>query len=291
MRKFGVPGQSGLTNAPNLRGLTCEGAMRGLQLRIRTATRMLLAGLVFGALLVPSAAMAHGQPADIVFFGPFGRPTLRCLHIMGRAARRCVSQVLSVQRACLDRQLNGNSCDTAARDGQINAAKQVGRDAVNSCLGGQLTELRMIGFDEAKADVARACDQGTAAATLAYTPGLTSPPAAAPIRQCVARTAELSQKFLNFAVRHKSHMLDRMAGRAFLPSQKFRMMDAMHQRMASPQADLVAALAQACPDFATLYGDTAAAVLTSVQHLGDCVVGSTYVQTAITCPPTPTPVP
>src|SRR5215468_2273662 len=101
-------------------------------------------------------ARAHLFPPDLAFYGPFGGPTVRCQRALGHAAQRCFRRVLTAKRLCMDAELAGGTCDRSGRDAEISAAQQDGQDAVvQACLGGQLTELRFIGFDEAKMDVAR----------------------------------------------------------------------------------------------------------------------------------------
>jgi cysteine-rich repeat protein len=253
--------------------------------------RCLLTILAAGAagLLAPWPAWAHGAPIDLAFFGPFGAPTVNCVRVMSFATQRCVHAVLAVKRRCIDQQLSGQLCDGAQRDITIAAAIQAAQDSVVAgCLGGQLTELRFSSFDEAKADVARACaDQTDAVMSVVYGPALAAGLMAmmpAPTRECLANTAALAERFVRTAVRRDGRALDRIAVRFYGPSQKAAQMTRAAAQISSAQAVLVRRLAQKCPTFATVYGRDATAIFGMLKTPSACMVGANYVQTAVACP-------
>jgi len=246
-------------------------------------------GFTLALCLAASSAHAHLLPPNLALFGPFGAPTVRCLRTLSLAAQRCFAVALATQRDCMSQQLSGGVCDRATRDARIDTAKQAARDAVvNTCLGGQLTGLRFVSFDEAETDVtARVCsDQVDAAMSMIELPAGAASTAAVtePVRQCMVETGLVSQKLLRLAVQLKSAALDRMAVHVLGPSQKFALLSIAGKRLAAAQQALTQRLTESCTDFESIYGRAPAAYLARLIPRADCIVSDTYVQTQIMCP-------
>jgi hypothetical protein len=266
------------------------------QLTMRASGRCRLYGfvargitaVVFACCALPPAARGHGIPLDIAFWGPFSAPTVRCQRVLGRAARRCFHQVLSLQRACMDEQLTAASCDASTRDARIAGAIGAAQDAVQECFGGQLTELRFNSFDETKFDVLRACsDEADTVMSLVYGPALANGSAAglpAPMRQCLMHTSAASRRLLRLVLRFKSVALDRIAVRVLGPSQKQALMAQAVERVEAARQQLAARIEQACPGFDAIYGRSAGDFLAAVGARGNCVLGNVYVQNSVACP-------
>jgi len=234
-------------------------------------------------------ARAHLFPPDLAFYGPFGGPTVRCQRALGHAAQRCFRRVLTAKRLCMDAELAGGTCDRSARDAEVSAAQQDGQDAVvQACLGGQLTELRFIGFDEAKMDVARTCgDQTDAAMSVLYAPVLNggSTAAVAPtVSRCLTGTAGITQRLLQFILQLKMQALDHMAFSILGPSRKNAMMAKIATRINTTRAQVITRIQQLCPAFESAYQHDTATVLGLVEPRANCVIGAVYVQTSVACP-------
>jgi hypothetical protein len=248
----------------------------------RVCTTLLLLAMLLQA--GPPPALAHGIPADLAFYGPFGRASVACLRILGMAAQSCFRTVLSAQRVCADGQLLGRGCDVVARDAQIEAAKLAARTVVDSCLGGQLTEIRMIGFAEARNDVERACSEADAVSALVYPAAAAGASLAPDTAACVLRASRGGRAYVRMTIRNKSRMLDRVAGHLVSPSLKLAQLDQVVQHMAAHGAKMAADIDAQCPSLVELQGKSMSDIIAALDRVADCVVGSTYVQTAVACP-------
>ncbi len=240
--------------------------------------------------LKPSLATAHsGQPPDISSWGGFDPTTVRCQQVIGSALQRCFERVLVAQRRCMDEQLAGQTCDESTRDSRIRRAEQAGQDQLaEACTDLQLQQLHFIGLDDAKSDLTRACgDQADAAISLLYGPAVATGSAAGvdePMSQCLRQTAALSTKLLRFALKLKSRTLDHMARRDLTANQKQALMERVHRRVTSLRVQIADLIAAACPSFSNTYQTGTAGFLDLLEPRGDCLVGSGYVQSAVTCP-------
>jgi cysteine-rich repeat protein len=256
--------------------------------RSRRGTFAMAAGL---CCLLASRAHAHGTaPPDLAFWGPFGARTVACLRVIGRATQRCFRQALALHRDCAERVLAGQPCDESLRAARVMAATAVAAAAVDrACLGGQLTELRFAGFDDARADVARACaSEAEAVASMWYdmhAPSAGAGAAQSTERACRMRTADLGRKLLGLGVRLKCRALDRIAVRILEPSGKRALLRAAETRELRAQHQLADRLGRECPDFEATYGRSPDDFLGTLARRADCVVHANYFQTAVTCPP------
>jgi cysteine-rich repeat protein len=238
----------------------------------------------------PSAAHAHGGAApDIAFWGPFGVRTVRCLRVISQATRACFDQVLAAERECAERELGGESCDAAARDTRIAAAQGIARAAVeNACLGGQLTELYFVGFDDAKADVLRGCSGEVDAAMSVLYRTDAAPTALQDLDAsgvaCMRETAALGRKLLRFTIAVKTRALERIAFKIANPSAKHMLIDRAEATATRARQQLADRLARTCPEFETIYASSPLDLLQAVGRRANCVVQATHFQTAVSCP-------
>jgi cysteine-rich repeat protein len=254
----------------------------------RTAIRprKILLGVAFSLALLlslnPSAALAHGGVApDLAFWGPFGSGTVRCLRVISHATRRCFDQALKAQTDCAERQLAGQSCDTGARDVSIAAALAEATGVVDAaCTGGQLTELRFAGFDDAKADVERACiGEADAVASLLYPATVIDAPSA-----CRATASDLARKLVRYVSTGNRRALDRIAKRILSPSAKLALISGARTRAARAGEMCVGWLRRDCPAFDAIYGRSPEEWVEALAVRSDCVANATYFQTAVSCP-------
>lgn len=237
-----------------------------------------------------SSSYAHGGPPDITFWGPFPSGTAHCLRMMGRKTQRCVQEVIGLEQACMDAELAGQPCDETLRDQQIAAAKLTARAVVTTdCTGGQLTELHFINPDDARTDISKTCtDQPAALMSVVYAPTLYGGSSGALDAQnvdCLAQTAAVSRTLLRYIVREKTRTLDLMAVNVIAPGKKNALLKRAADRITVARGKLVQQLVELCPNFETMYGRSPSDILSALTNpIGNCVVGSAYVQTSIACP-------
>ncbi len=237
--------------------------------------------------LIPVAARAHGRPPlPLALWGPFARTTIQCMRPISCAAQRCFRAVVAAERACMDAELTGGTCDVPRRDAEIASARSTAESVVAAaCLGGQLTELRFADFNDARADILRACAHADGTVELLYGP-LTAAPSVDAIpadeRHCIVQTAAMSAKYLEVIMRAKTAVLDHAAS-IIAPSQKLGLLSKANDRIAAARTTLATQLGQACPGFADTYGLAPADFLSALELRADCVLGIMYVQTAISC--------
>lgn len=255
--------------------------------RVLTGLLAAIVGLAGLAGLCPRPAAAHGlPPALLALWGPFARPVTQCQRQIGSAAQRCFGAVIDAERRCKDTELAGQTCDSGRRDALIATTQTTNAAVVQAaCLGGQLTELRFADFDDARADVGRACGRADIAIDLMYAPmadGAVAEMSPAD-RQCVRQTAAVSAKLLQYMTRAKGAVLNQIAARNLLPSVRFALLGKATNRIARARAAAVQQLAGVCADFQALYGQDAASYLSALELRADCVVGIMYVQLGVPC--------
>lgn len=235
--------------------------------------------------LTPRAGYGHGTPPpDLSFWGPFSRGTARCLRRISYATRVCFEEVLAVQSECIERRLSGLQCDDQARQALVDAALERARGVVApTCTGGQLTELRYAGFDDARTDISNACLHETdAVLSLLYPINVTgSDPSQ---RQCLIDNAAVGRKVVRHVLTARSDTFDRIAARVPLPSVKLALVDAVNARAARAKQQCAAQLESNCPSFASIYGRTPAAWVDAAVRRTECAMLATYYQAIISCP-------
>src|SRR5262245_57600342 len=110
--------------------------------RMQTGRRVMgalgICAVVVLAILVPTRrVMAHGQRAELAFYGDFGPQAARCQRVIARAAAQCVAAVVTVRATCLAEQMQGQPCDGAAADAAADAARQRARAEIQTACSAQ----------------------------------------------------------------------------------------------------------------------------------------------------------
>lgn len=259
--------------------------------RLTTSTCGLLA-LVGMLCLSAGRTYGHGAPADLSVWGGFNPQVARCQRSIARAASLCASRALQARTKCDAAQLAGGTCDTAALDGAIQAARARARDTVaRDCATEQLTALRYLDLGDAQSDVINVCRQlDTAASTAAFAPATFGGAIAAMSgddQTCVAATARAGNALLRYAMRARQRALDAIAAAVLPVEAKTAAIARSAAAIARAQEVLQARVAAACPgtSFRDLYGQEATTVLGRIAGRADCLAQSVYVQNAVSCPP------
>ncbi|HSP98162.1 MAG TPA: DUF4215 domain-containing protein [Candidatus Dormibacteraeota bacterium] len=250
-------------------------------------------GLLVGALIALSAATAsaHGQPAELAFWGPFPADAARCQRMLSRATSVCIARVALLRGACLGATLNGGTCDQAALDAAVTDARQRALDRLErSCTVVQLQNLGYIDLQDAQKDITDACRQlDTAAMSAAFGPAMVGGTVASvdPTKAaCVQAGSRESTRLLRYAMRTYQVALDRIAGTNLTAEQKTRLVDWARGRVARAQSASVAAIGASCPEttFTDAYRRGTDDFLGRIAAQAGCMVGFVYVQDAVTCP-------
>ena len=272
--------------------------------------RIVLASIVVLASALPVAA--HRAPIMLALWGSFDPSPARCQRIIGFATARCANAVWRIRRTCLDSQLAGGSCDTAATDATV---AQAHTDALNllddQCELNDILDLSFLNNQELDTDIDAACGGADVALTSgvygpavrrAATSGLSGfaarsdqrersvekTPAAGPIA-CVQSTARATAKLLRFAFDLERKTLDQIAvtkTELLSFTQKKVLIDRANMRISQVRAGLEQSVLSDCPDmtFTQLYGRDVTSFLTDIALRANCLAGSGYVQAALVCP-------
>lgn len=260
----------------------------------RRGTTITLGLLALAGSLLTSrgSAHAHGAPAELAVWGGFNPQVARCQRSIARAASLCASRALQARTRCHAAQLRGETCDDAALDAAVQAARQRARDAVaRDCDPEQLLTLRYVDLADAQTDVINVCRQlDTAASSAAFAPatfGGTIAAMSGDARDCVDATAAAGNALLRFAMRARQRALDTIAATVLPPDAKTALLARSAAAIARARTLAAARVAAACPgtSFADLYGQDPASVLGRIAARADCLGESVYVQNAVTCPP------
>ncbi|MEO8603261.1 MAG: DUF4215 domain-containing protein [bacterium] len=254
--------------------------------------RAILALLTMG--LMAGRASAHGQPAELEFWGGFRADEARCQRLVSRATSLCVSQVTALRSACLGRAVAGGTCDETQLATAISAAKQRALVRLErSCTVLQLKALGYIDLFDAQRDVGDACRQlDDAATSAAFGPVMVGGTVAGrdeTTAACVRVTAGESTRLLRYAMRTHQQALDRIAGTlqpVLPPEQKQRLIDWSQARIARARAASADKIAAVCSagDFADAYGRSTQTYLADIANQASCMAGFVYVQNAVVCP-------
>jgi cysteine-rich repeat protein len=232
--------------------------------------------------LVDASAYAHGgAPPDLAFWGPFGRNTVRCLRNISLATRRCFDRVVTAKTECEERQFAGQTCNREALGADIAIAHATATAVVDSaCAGGQLTELRFADFEDAKADVFRACvGEADAVFSLLYPDAIGDAPAT-----CRTTASDLGRKLVKNTLVDSSRTLDRIGKRILPPSVRLALVAATRSRAAKAGEMCVQRLRRDCPTFDAIYGRSPEDWIEALTARSDCVAYATHFQTAVSCP-------
>ena len=262
---------------------------KGARLLGSVRVRGLLIGLLVG--LGAGTAWAHGQPAELAFWGPFPADAARCQRVLSRATSVCIARVALLRSSCLNAALTGGTCDETALDADVTAARQRALDRLQrSCTVNQLQNLGYIDLQDAQKDVTDACRQlDTAAMSAAFAPAMVGGTVGSVDETkaaCVQAGARESTRLLRYAMRTYQQALDRIAGTNQTADQKTRLVAWARARVERAQARSVAAVGETCAAgaFADAYRRSTDEFLGGIAAQAGCMVQFVYVQDAVTCP-------
>jgi hypothetical protein len=244
------------------------------------------------ALLGPLAALAawaHGQPAELAFWGGFGPRTAGCQRSLARVTSDCALGAWRLRRTCGEEELHGAGCDRQAVDRAVEQIRIAAGNSVGEpfCRSADLSILNFLDLAEARTDVDRSC-RNTASALDSLVFGSLDG-AAGPTdadRRCVGAVADAVTFLLGTTLRERTRMLDRIALHVLTPRDKNALLARSEDRIGGISARLEERLASLCGEenLARLYGRPAAELLDEVRRASDCLVGGTYAQAAVICP-------
>ena len=236
-------------------------------------------------------ARAHGQPAQLEFWGGFAPEAARCQRLIARATSLCVGQVAALRGNCLAGAVRGGTCDQAALGSRIDAVRAHALDRVErSCTTTALQNLGYIDLADASRDVSTACRQlDTAAMSAAFGPAMVGGTVGSvedPTATCVQAGALESTRLLRFGMRTYAKALDRIGALNLDPDEKFRLVAWAQRRIAQTQARSRAALTAVCAadDFSAAYGRSVDTFLSDIANQAACMQQFVYVQDAVRCP-------
>jgi cysteine-rich repeat protein len=248
-------------------------------------------GLALTAIALATPAHAHGQPAQLAFWGGFPPSAARCQRVIARATSACVGEVAALRAACLAGAVRGGTCDDAALGTRIGDVRQRALDRVaGACTTSELQNLGYIDQSDAFTDVVTACRQlDTAATSAAFAPAMVGGTVASvgnPAAACVQAAAAEATRMLRFGTRTYAKALDRIAALNLDVSQKQRLVAWARRRIAQTQARSRSLLTTECStqDFAATYGRSVDVFLTGIADQAACMQQFVYVQAAVRCP-------
>ena len=276
-----------MTRRPSFAGGP-HGPRRSSILRTLIASAMAVAALC--GPLADRPVRAHGVPTPLDFWGAFGRRIARCQRVIGRSAAVCGMNAWKIRRDCHLAELNGLSCDEAAADAAVEAARTSAINAVgNACTEQQVLTLVFLGTYEAESDIVSFCRQlEDAAVSAVFLPVPADPATATPeARACLASTAWATTKLLGTSFESRQQLLDRIALDSYPLPQKHAMVAASTASIAGNATALQSLMDPTCPAdaFARTYGRDRATFFSQIASRADCLAGRTYAQGGILCPP------
>src|SRR5262249_15914956 len=160
--------------------------------------------------------MAHGQRAELAFYGDFGPQAARCQRVIARAAAQCVAAVVTVRATSLAEQVQGQPCDGAAADAAADAARQRARAEIQTARSAQDAGMvQFVRVSEGQIDVSNVCGQmETVAVSAVYGPALSSGSVGSVegnVRSCMLVTAARVARLLRFSAAARQAAFDRIA--------------------------------------------------------------------------------
>lgn len=242
------------------------------------------------ALLCASPVAAHRAGIPLALWGDFGSAAL-CQREIGFVTARCAAAAWQARRKCLETQLAGEGCDTAATDATVAQVHADTLDFLDSeCGPDDWQPLNFLLGLELDNDIDTAC----LAAEVALVSGVfgpaqrpaTSGPLDATTLTCTRSTARAATTLVRYAFDVWRRALDRIAVKSVPPTQKQALVDRARASIGQAQASLAQSLRADCSDadFAQIYGRSATAWLADIAKRADCLAGAGYVQSAVLCP-------
>jgi cysteine-rich repeat protein len=256
--------------------------------RVRAALpAALLAAAAF--LSCAEAALAHGEPAQLIDWGGFSRRISRCQRRIGDAARICAFETWEARRACSAAPLDGRQCDQTATDDFIRTTQTNSRLAVNQpeiCNAIDVQNLRFVDTAEALIDVTRVCREVERTLNRLVFESEGSGAGAESDRACRLAASTSAASLFRFALRLRGAAMDRIATTPLALPRKQALLSASATRVAWARGVSRALIEARCPAsaFETVYGRTIDAFLQAVTNQADCTIAGTYAQAAVRCP-------
>jgi len=246
------------------------------------------AGLLVAIMPIASTAHAHGTRLPFAQWGGFDTASVRCQRIIARAAGDCAAARWRAQRACRSAVLAGGSCDQAATEAVITAARNKALDLIDQyCSERNLTDLQFLGQFDLQGDVVNFCRDWEVAATSAVygQPAVPAQPNAAQ-RACIESTADAVDAAMQFTFRNRRQCMDWIAALRRDAPQRNGLLDSTGHRSSSAHDSIAGRLAARCDPgvFAALYRQTPAELVDAVAIRADCIGAQFYVQDAVLCP-------
>lgn len=256
---------------------------------LRKIVAFLIASLV-ASWLLPWRAFAHGEPAQLAFWGNFSPAIAECQRHIGHAAALCIARVVRARSECRLTAATGGTCDEGALDGEVQTARSLARSIVrNHCTEQTVQNLRYLDISEALTDVIRVCrENDTAAESAIFEAARTDAGALAPaqIAACLTAMRGAVSKLMASSMRERRLALDRIAATNVAFRDKQGLIDHSRSRIERAASAAARAIERTCPADAVqaLYGRSAATHLTNVATRADCFAGAVYVQDGVVCP-------
>ncbi len=251
-------------------------------------SRVLAAVIAFVMPIAMGTAQAHVNVPSLAFFGGFPPTVAKCQRAIAHAADRCVAKSVRARTACLNAQLDGQTCTS---DAALDAAQEEARALVaKACSPESTATLQFGGLEDAQQNVSSVCrDAVPALSSLTFGAVLTGANATAvssATRVCLNATVQHASQLLRFATRARRDAFNRMASRDMTPSRKIELVAHATTRITHAAAVLRRQIEAACPadTFRAMYGRDVDSFLGMIASRSDCFAGGVYVQSQITCP-------
>lgn len=255
--------------------------MRSICSQARLTAAITLLGV---GLLAPRGAYAHGAPIMIDFYGPFSAGATKCLRRITLEGKRCARETYAAHRRCMDEEIQGRTCDRTQRDIDLDNTMGKALSAVErECTGGQITEVGLITYTDARSDMRQFCLRAQDIAEHTYYPAENMPGDPMRIR-CALLAAELNEKVFLRTLHLKGQALDRIGVRFLTRTQKLKLLSHAAKRIGITRANAMAKFTAECPDFETIYNRSLGDYTTAVEQSGDCALSFLYVQNVVLCP-------
>jgi len=261
---------------------------------MRSPARYLCATVFLAFLLtvMPSLVRAHGEPAELRFWGGYPKAVAKCQRAISYAASLCIARTVDAHNECLAAQASGQPCEQTVVDAKISAARAAARSAVlHTCSEEDADSLRYQDVSEALVDVINVCrDSDAAVMSAVFGPAMVGGEVAsmdAPSASCITRTASASAKLVRYANHHRRVALDRIAKRHLDLEVKEALLARAEERIDLAKAALATRIGSACSSsqFRGLYGRSISEYLDDLENQGKCFAGAIYVQDTVVCPP------
>jgi len=257
---------------------------------LRRIVAFLIASLVASWMLA-GRGHAHGEPAQLVFWGNFGTSTARCQRAIGHAAALCSLRAAQARARCHIEQMRGGECPPAEVDAAVQAARTHARAVVRrKCNAQQVQLLRYLDINEALTDVIGICrDLDTQLTNFAFAPWLADPEAVANLaagHACIAATSAAATRLMQASIDSHRKALDRIATKNVSFARKQLAIEKSRARIVRATAASLLTVDDACPanSFVALYGSTNGEHFQALSAKAECFGGAVYVQDEIVCP-------